>query len=271
LHKLAVAAVSALFAVTLIGASPASTAPAVVDVLYAASLVTPMQGPIADVLRTAGTQFQGEPGGSKKLANFIASGVRSPDVFIAADPSIVAGLGPSVASSTVFARTSLGIAWSPKSRYHALFERVAAGRVPLLQALSSPGLKVGRTDPLLDPKGVLTVEALKAIAGADAERRLLGDDENPNQIFPEEDLLARVDTGEIDVGFFYHIEAVSRAYRYVALPPSPASHVNYALAIMKNAPHPEAAQNFASFILKGKGRAILERAGLDYVTPPGNP
>lgn len=249
------------------GVSPPSTSPAVVDVLYAGSLVTPMQGPVADALRAQGVQFQGEPGGSKKLANFIASGVRSPDVFISADPAIVTGLGASVASSTIFARTSLGIAWSAKTRYRDVFESVAAGRTPLLKALSTPGLRLGRTDPMLDPKGVFTVRAVKAIAGADAEHRLLGDDENPSQIFPEEDLLARVETGEIDVGFFYHTEAIARDYPFVALPASEASQVSYALAIMRSAPHPQAAQTFAAFILNGKGRQILERAGLEYVTP----
>ena len=230
-----------------------------------------MQGPVAASLSANGVQFQGEPGGSKKLANFIASGVRSPDVFISADPSIVTGLGATVASSTIFARTSLGIAWSPKSRYHELLESVAAGHTPLLKALSTPGLRLGRTDPLLDPKGVFTVRALKAIAGASEEQKLLGDDENPSQIFPEEDLLARVETGEIDVGFFYHTEAISRGYPFVALPASPASQVSYSLAIMKNAPHPDAAHTFAAFILQGNGRDILERAGLDYVNPRGSP
>jgi molybdate/tungstate transport system substrate-binding protein len=253
------------------GASSPSAGPAVVDVLYAASLVTPMNGPVADALRANGIQFNGEPGGSKKLANFIASGVRSPDVFICVDPAIAMGLGRAVASTTVFAHTSLGIAWSPKSRFHELLESVAAGKTPLLQALSTPGLRIGRTDPTVDPKGVYTVQALKAVAGASAERKLLGDDENAAQIFPEEDLLARVETGEIDVGFFYRTESVQRDYRFVALPPSPASQVSYALAIMRNAPHPDAAKTFATFILEGKGRAILEHAGLDYITPRGTP
>jgi molybdate/tungstate transport system substrate-binding protein len=243
----------------------------VVNVLYAGSLVTPMEGPVTEALRADGVQFAGEPGGSKKLANLIASGVRSPDVFISADPTIVAGLSANVASSTIFARTSLGIAWSPKSRYHDLFESVAAGHTPLLQALATPGLRIGRTDPLLDPKGVFTVNALKEIAGAETEQKLLGDAENPNQIFPEEDLLARVETGEIDVGFFYHTEAIARNYPYVALPPSPASQVSYSLAVMKDAPNPEAARSFATFILRGKGREILEHAGLEYVIPKGSP
>jgi molybdate transport system substrate-binding protein len=255
----------------LIGATPPSNAPATVDVLYAASLVTPMQGPIAEALRATGMQFNGEPGGSKKLANFIASGVRSPDVFICVDPAIAKGLGSVVAATTVFARTSLGVAWSPKSRYHDLLQSVAAGRVPLLQALQTPGLRIGRTDPQLDPKGTYTIAALDAIAGTSVEHKILGDDENPAQIFPEEDLLARVETGEIDAGFFYHTEAIARGYRYVALPPSPASQVTYALAVMKNAPHAQAAQTFATFVLQGKGREILERAGLDYVNPRGSP
>lgn len=271
LHKLAFARVSALFlAVTLIGAEPSPAAPAVVNVLYAASLVTPMEGPVADGLRAEGIQFAGEPGGSKKLANLIASGVRSPDVFISADPAIVAGLGTTVASSTTFARTTLGIAWSPKSRYHDLLESVAAGRVPFVRALATPGLRIGRTDPMLDPKGVFTVNAIKDIAGVRLERQLFGEDENPSQIFPEEDLLARVETGEIDVGFFYHTEAIARGYPYVALPPSPASQVSYALAIMKNSPHPDAARSFATFMLRGKGREILEHAGLEYLTPKGS-
>lgn len=272
MHKLALARLSALLVVlTLIGASPPPAASGVVDVLYAASLVTPMEGPVAEGLRTAGMQLNGEPGGSKKLANLIESGVRAPDVFISSDPTIIAGLGPDVSSSTIFARTSLGIAWSPKSRHRDLLASVAAGRVPLLQALSTPGLRIGRTDPMLDPKGVFTVNALKEIAGSKIERQLLGEDENPSQIFPEEDLLARVETGEIDVGFFYHTEAISRGYRYVAMPESPASRISYALAIMHNAPHEEAARTFATFILQGEGRTILERAGLEYVTPRGSP
>lgn len=241
-----------------------------VDVLYAASLVTPMEGPVAGALRAQGIAFAGEPGGSKKLANLIAAGVRSPDVFICVDPATLVGLGTSVVSATAFARTSLGIAWSSKSRFQNVLDDAAAGRVPLMQALATPGLRIGRTDPRLDPKGAYTIDALKELAGARAERRLLGDDENPQQIFPEEDLLARVETGEIDAGFFYRTEAVARGYRFVALPREPASQITYVLALMRNAPHPEAAGTFAKFILRGAGRPLLERAGLEYVTPPGN-
>ena len=92
--------------------------------------------------------------------------------------------------------------------------------------------------------------------GDDRAQQILGSDENPAQIFPEEDLLARVDTGQVDVGFFYRTEAVARGYHFIPLP-GPAAltdRITYALAIMKNAPHPHAAKAFSEFILHGDGR-----------------
>ena len=194
----------------------------------------------------------------------IAAGLRTPDVFIAVDPAIVAALGSRVASATTFANTSLGIAWSPKSRFANVLERAAAGKISVLAALQTPGLRIGRTDPQLDPKGRYTVAAMRAIAGTAREQQLLGADENPDQIFPEEDLLARVETGEIDAGFFYRTEAVTRGYRFAPLPRAVGTTVAYVLAVMAGAPHAGAARQFADFILHGDGRAILERAGLTY-------
>ncbi len=240
----------------------------IVSVLYAGSLVTPMEGPIKSALGERGIDFQGESGGSKELTNLILGGVRSPDVFIGVNPELIAELGDRVASATTFAGTSLGVAWAPDSKHAALFDAVAAGTTPLRHALETPGLRIGRTDPQLDPKGAYTVQGVTIWLGRDGERQLLGDDENPSQIFPEEDLLARVDTGQADVGFFYRTEAIARHYRFVPLPGDAAltNRITYTLAIMKAAPHPDAARAFGAFILTGAGRAILEKAGLTYLS-----
>ena len=237
------------------------------SVLYAGSLVTPMEGPVKRTLLEDGIDFQGEPGGSKALANLIAAGLRSPDAFIYVDPRLIDTLGDRVETARAFASTTLGIAWSRNSRYAALFDRVARGDLSLERALETPDLRIGRTDPQLDPKGRYTVATMSAWLGEARERRLLGADENPSQIFPEQDLLARVDTGQADAGFFYRTEAVARGYPFVALPSSAArsSGIIYTLAIMKNAKHPREARTFADFILTGPGRAILQRAGLDYL------
>jgi molybdate/tungstate transport system substrate-binding protein len=274
LHQLGFARLSTL-AATLALASFGTLAIArgaaqVVSVLYAGSLVTPMEGPIKTALQHRGIDFQGQPGGSKELANLILSGVRSPDVFISVNPKLVKKLGNRVASATTFAGTSLGVAWSPNSRFANLFESVLARQTTLRLALLRPGVRIGRTDPQLDPKGQYTVEGVTMWLGSDGERRLLGSDENAAQIFPEEDLLARVETGQVDIGFFYQTEAIARGWPFIPLPGGAAltSKITYTLAVMKSAPHPAVAKEFANFILTGQGRTILEHAGVTYLTSP---
>ena len=242
----------------------------VVSVLYAGSLVTPMEGPIKSTLAAKGLDFQGQGAGSKQLANLIASGIKNPDIFVSVDPKLVTGLGTKVANAETFAGTSLGIGWSDKSKFASVLANAAAGSTTLLSALEAPGLKIGRTDPKLDPKGVYTVQAMTMLAGADREKQILGPDENAAQTFPEEDLLARIDLGEADVGFFYKTEAVARGLHFVPLPGAAAmsDKITYTLAVMKAAPHPEQAKAFEDFILRGDGKAILEKAGIEYLPTP---
>ena len=156
LHQLTFAKLSALAAIVALSAMPgaaqAQNPPTVVSVLYAGSLVTPMEGPIKAALRAQNVDFQGEGGGSKALANLIVSGVRTPDVFISVDPKLVAKLGDRVASSVTFAGASLGIAWAPQSRYVSLFQSVVAGKTSLQSALQTQGLRIGRTDPIARPQ-----------------------------------------------------------------------------------------------------------------------
>jgi molybdate/tungstate transport system substrate-binding protein len=250
----------ALILAATFGLAAAAPTPAPVSVLYAGSLVTPMEGAIKSALLTQGIVFNGEPGGSKKLRNYIRDGLRTPDVFISVDPSLIASLGDRVARATTFAHTTLGIAWSDKSPFAPQLDAMTADRIRYILAL--PGLKLGRTDPQIDPKGRYSVEALRDIGDA----ALAGADENPAQVFPEEDLLARIDTGEIDAGIFYQTEAVARHLHFLALPGKAAmsDRISYTLAIMRNAPHPTQAAAFEQFILTGKGKTILTKAGLHY-------
>lgn len=265
--KLALALLAALF---LSSTNVVADTKSIVSVLYAGSLVTPMEGPIKAALAKQGIDFQGQGGGSKMLANLIAADAKRPDVFISVDPKIILGLGKKVLDAETFASTSLGIGWSNSSKHAALFAGVAAGKVSMITALSTPGLAIGRTDPKLDPKGVYTVQAMTLLAGADGEKRILGEPENDAQIFPEEDLLARIDTGQADVGFFYRTEAVARGLSFVPLPgkASMSDKITYTIAELRDAPHPDAAKQFDQFIVNGQGKTILESAGVEYLATP---
>lgn len=266
--RLATTVLTAIALLTFTAVSAQTSAP--VSVLYAGSLVTPMEGPIKTALAAEGIDFQGQGAGSKMLANLISSGVKSPDVFISVDPKLVLGLGPKVASAVTFANTSLGIGWSNDSKRSVLFQSVAAGKMTVLQALQTPGIVIGRTDPKLDPKGVYTIQAMTMLAGAAGEKAILGDDQNAAQIFPEEDLLARIDTGQADVGFFYKTEAVARDLHFVPLPgaASLSDKITYTLAVMQAAPHPAQAKAYAAFMLTGDGKDILQKAGIEYMPSP---
>ncbi len=265
-RSIVAAVVTAIAVVSFVPSSSRAASDGVVSVLYAGSLVTPMEGPVKSALASQGIDFQGQGGGSKMLSNLIASGAKSPDDFISVDPQQVAKLGSKVAMQKTFASTSLGIGWAAGSKDAALFDAVAAGKTPLVRALQTDGLAIGRTDPKIDPKGEYTIVGMKLLAGDAAEQKIFGDDENSAQTFPEEDLLARIETGQADVGFFYRTEAVARNLKFYPLPgkASLSDKITYTLAVMADAPHPAQAKAFADFILTGAGRTILENAGITY-------
>lgn len=240
-----------------------------VSVAYAGSLTACMEGPLSRALQSrTGIRFVGEGKGSRELANLIAAGLRTPDVFLSADPAILDGLSGSahgnlVQSYTIFGTSPLVIGYSGRSRFAGAFAQAAAGKRSLLAVLSMPGIRVGRTDPRLDPKGKRTIAALTAIGGhASVVQTILSKESD----YPEEDLAVRVQTGELDAGFFYTTETAPLGLDVVRLPNAVtrASQSVYAIAQMRLAPHPAAARRFLDFLLRGEGRHILERAGVRY-------
>jgi molybdate/tungstate transport system substrate-binding protein len=256
-----------LLALACVAIPARADAPGPVVVLYAGSLVWPMSQQIKSGLASEGIELQGESGGSTLLEGYIASGARTPDVFISVDRDLVTKLGDKVLSATTFATSELGMGWAGKSNYAYAFEAVGKGEMPLLVALAQPGLRIARTNPAKDPKGQLTIDALNTLLGPPNEKRILGLDNNPAQVYPEQEMVARIEGGEADVGFMYAVEAQARSFEFMPFPgeSSMSDQITYTLAIMKNAEHPAQAQAFADFILKGPGRAILEKDGLKYV------
>ncbi len=249
-------------AVTLIP----SSSPAV-SVAYAASLVAVMEGPVARAFtQSTGLRFAGEAKGSRALANLIRAGLRDPDVFISADPALFKGL---VRSYTVFGSARMVVAYSPRSARAQLFAAAANGKVSILDALSSPGVRLGRTDPAIDPKGARTVRVIallgKRVQRADFARNLLASAHE----FPEEDLAVRVQTGELDAGFFYSTETAPMGLPAIELPAGTnlANEIAFGIAVLPHAANPQNAQSFLNFILYGQGKQILESAGLHYFKP----
>lgn len=269
--------IGTLLAAVMLALLPTFSAAAVpagtVSVAYAGSLVATMEGPLKTALRReSGLSFAGEAKGSRALANLISAGLRTPDVFISADPALVAKLDARhlVRGYAVFGSARMVIAYSQKSPQRALFERAAAGKLSILDVLANPAVRVGRTDPQLDPKGTRTIRVLQLLGKHFHDPAKAQTVQRKAETFPEEDLAVRVESGEIDAGFFYSTEIPGRDLHAVELPTDAnLSHdISYALAVMNAAPHPPAAHTFARFVLSGPGKAILEKAGVRYFVHP---
>jgi len=178
-------------------------------------------------VKETGCSYQGEAQGSLGAAQMIHDRVRTPDVFISADPSVNWNvlMGPSngkiVKWFITLASSQLVLAYSPRSRFAAKFQAAAANEVPWYEVLEMPGMRFGRGDPRIDPKGYRTL-FLFALAGQYYQRSeipgLLGDPLNPAQVFPEIVLMARVEAGQFDAGIFYKHEVVAHKLPYISLP-----------------------------------------------------
>ncbi|HEX8995493.1 MAG TPA: extracellular solute-binding protein [Ktedonobacterales bacterium] len=304
------AAMALLLAVTIAGcggsgsgSTGASTSPkAAVNVAYAGSLVNLMEHKLGPAFTSAtGYPFQGRGAGSTALANQIKSKLIAPDVFISASKAAYTPLqgaanGDIVKWYITFATTSMVIGYSAKSPYAAQLQAAANGQTPWYQALATPGLRIGRTDPKLDPKGVNTLYTMQLAESyyqqPGLEQKLLGAPENASQIFPEEELVARLTAGQLDAGFFYLNEVKDAGLPYITLPSqinlgdtaqaSAYAHATYTTAagvtqhggpIAFSVTMPSTVRNsagaeaFITYLLGANGRATLTADGFSLSGP----
>lgn len=244
----------------------------VVSVLYAGSLVNLMEhglGPAFDA--TTRYRFQGIAGGSVAIAHEIKDGLRRADVFISATPQVNSLLtgranGDWVRWYATFAESPLVIGYNARSAFAAQFKVR-----PWYDVMAAPGFRLGRTDPALDPKGRLTLEfidrAARYYGRPDLRHTVLGAVDNPTQVFPEETLIGRLQTGQLDAGFFYTIEAVEARIPYMALPGALAPKAEYTVTILRAAPNGPGARAFVRFLLGSPGGALLAEHGLAVLHP----
>ena len=238
-----------------------------VNVLYAGSLVNLMEHGIGPAFNKAtGDQFRGYAGGSVGLANQIKGRLREGDVFISANPKVNNALmgaenGAWVSWHIAFAQSPLVIGYSASSKFAADFKTK-----PWYQVLTEPGIKIGRTDPKLDPKGSLTLalmgQAETFYNSPGLATKVLGAPDNPEQVLPEETLIGRLQSGQLDGGFFYSTETADARIPALSLPPAITPKAVYTVTILRDAPNPAGAERFVAFLLGGDGRELLKAHGL---------
>jgi len=249
-------------------ASSTATGTGAVNVLYAGSLVNLITKQVGPAFQTAsGYSVTGAGAGSTALVTDIKGKVYKGDVFISASPTATKTLigsanGDWVTWYASFASSKLVLGYNANSKFASVIKTE-----PWYKAITTPGLKLGFTDPATDPKGKLVAQALTDTAKAKNLPALTTIKNDKGDVFPEETLVARLQAGQLDAAFFYTIEATPVNIPTVALT-GEALKATYTISTLKGAPNEPGAEAFTAYLLGPSGQAVLKQDGFDLITPP---
>lgn len=272
-----------------------------VYVMYAGSLVNIFENEIKLAFQNlTGYNFIGEGKGSVQISNMILDGFRKPDIFVSADTTPIERLInhslPLANWLVKFGSAELVIAYNPQSPFAPELLKASNGEIPWYKILEKEGLKFGRTDPELDPKGYYTIIAAKLANiyynDSTIKDKILGEDRNKEQILPEEILKSILDSGQIDATAAYKHEAIAKGLPYITLPDqinlSEPNYTNFynkiyyklgtgetisgnpiffSFTIPNTVENIEGAMSFVKFLLSENGKKILEKVGLSPIEP----
>jgi molybdate/tungstate transport system substrate-binding protein len=244
--------------------------------------------------------YQGIGQGSYALARLLAAHQLQADVFVTITPGPMqvlkqAGL---VNSAVPVASTQMVVIYSPHSRYANDFAAASRGKKKWYDVLAEKGLRLGRTDPAVDPQGANVLLTLQLAADyyhqPDLMKSIAGTTQNPAQIFTEPSLMSRLEAGQIDAAIGYLSAAQSHHLPTIALqdeinlgnPDMQKSWYDRAsitldngktlrvqplvfyAGVLGNAQQPALAREFVSFLQSAQGQALFREHG--YSPPRGN-
>lgn len=265
------------------------------QVAYAGSMGALMHGGVAPLMaREFSTRIEGRAGGALGLAHMIVGGVIHSDVFVSITrgPMDLVLAADKAQEAFAIASTELVIAYSSHTRFtQALREADRPGHTAWWRILEEPGMRFARTDPLTDPQGLNIVFLMKLAERyyhqPGLARRILGPIINHRQIFPEPEVMARLQSGQFDASSAYKTQPAAMGLPYLSLPPQinlgdaaydkdydevslrlkgkihkPSPLVFYA-AVLKTSRNPVAAGHFIEWLRASAGQALLRRYHYD--------
>lgn len=279
------------------GAESSAEGPLVV--FTAGSLARPMRAALDSFAANAGVRYELESAGSLETARKLTELGKIPDVIALADEDVFPKvLIPSHVSWYVrFAANRIVLAYTDRSRFAAEIDSTN-----WWQVLQRPGLAIGRSSPDLDPSGYRTLmvfqlaERLHGPPGLAASLERAADARNmrPKEI----ELVALLESGDLDYAWFYESMARASGMRHVRLPSAidlssteeretyahaavrvigasasdtvtmRGAPIRYAFSIPVRASHAALAERFATFLLSAEGRRALESEFLPTLDNP---
>ncbi len=161
----------------------------------------------------------------------IAAHEISPNVFEAVGGDNITPLEPAFTKWYIqYAGTSMVLAYNPNSKYASQFNAIKNGTKPLsslFTLLQTPGLKLGRTDPNIDPQGrdfIFMLQLAQAYyhLPADTVAKILGTSDvgsaSSSEIYAESSLDSTLQSGQLDAASAFVTQAVELHLDYIPLP-----------------------------------------------------
>ncbi|HEY3608597.1 MAG TPA: substrate-binding domain-containing protein, partial [Pseudonocardiaceae bacterium] len=140
------------------------------------------------------------------------------------------------------------IGYNPNSKFVADLKSK-----PWQQVITESGFRMGSTDPKLDPKGKLVAQALTTASLPTSAV----------QVFPEEQLVGRLQAGQLDAGFFYSSESTELNIPTVSLGSAFKLKATYTVSVLNNAPNTAGGVAFVRYLFSAAGIATMKKHGLE--------
>ena len=227
-------------------------------------------GSFSNVMTLLGAAFKKDTGysiantslGSSAIASGVTSRTLQGDVFISASTSAdrsLEGAGPHrwINGYRVIGSSPVVLAYFAHSRFAA-----ALRAHPWYDVITRAGFILGRTDPAVDPGGVLDLDALEGVGYAYHLPALLAIARDPRTVYTEEAIPGLLQAGQLDAAFMYALSAHAARLPYVTLTGTRNLDASYTVAVLNGAPDPVAAAAFVHWLTSPTGAAIMVRQGL---------
>lgn len=248
----------------------AATHSGTVRVLSAGSFSNVMTLLAAAFKKDTGYSLQDTSEGSSAIASGIVAKTLQGDVFISASETADTSIegtknGDWVSGYTFFGTSPDVLAYYPRSRFApALKTR------PWYDVIRYSGFELARTNPAVDPSGVLDVDALYGIGYGYDIPSLLAIAHESGNVYLENAIPGLLQAGQLDAGFMYAISADAARLPYVKLTGTKNLSAHFTIAALNAAPDPVPARAFVKWFLSAPARAIMDQQGLVPVTPAHN-
>lgn len=299
MKKLLSAGLGVLLTMTLVVAGASCAQKDTLTVLHAGSLSVPFEAAAGEFEEIySSVDVEREPAGSRTTIRKVTELGKLADVIGSADYVAIEQLMfPDFTEwYIIFASNEMVIAYIDESKYSD-----EINKDNWHQILTREGVEYGHSDPDADPCGYRTLlvwqlaEQYYGVPGL--YNRLVAGCPRKNIRSKSVELIALLQSGELDYAFEYRSIALQHSLRFVELPPQinladiqyqdfyataevevagsePGSTqtqigqpILYAITIPKNAPRTDLGIAFLKFLLGSEGQAIMEENGQSPIVP----